>query len=82
MNGPASIMQGFSRTIKEWGFQKPTPAEITQPFHVTKIILEAINGEPDTDKKKRQRELIDEPIGQKRRQNTTRGARYGGTYVS
>jgi len=81
-NGPPSILHNFSNTIKAWGFQKPTPQEITQPFHVTKSIMEAIEGEPDDNKRKRHMDLLQEPLGQKRRQNATRSARYDGAYVA
>jgi hypothetical protein len=81
-NGPPAILHNFSNTIKEWGFQKPTPEEITQSFHVTKSIMEVIDGEPDENKRKRHLELLDEPLSQKCRQNATRVARYEGAYGS
>ena len=80
VNGPPSILHNFMTTIKEWGFQKPTPAEITRPFAVTKSIMEAIEGEPDEQKRKQHLELLNEPLGQKRRRNSTRESRYEGNY--
>jgi hypothetical protein len=80
-NGPPSILHNFSTTIKEWGFQKPTPQEITRPFAVTKSIMEAIEGEPDEQKRKQHMALLAEPLGHKRRKSNREG-RFGGNYGS
>ena len=80
-NGPPSIIHNFTTTIKQWGFQKPTPAEITQPFAVTKSIMEAIEGETDEKKRKQHLAILEEPLDQKRRKNNPRSARYEGNYV-
>ena len=78
-NGPPSILHNFITTIKEWGFQKPTPQEITQSFAVTKSIMEAIEGEPDEHKRKQHMALMEEPLELKRRKSSREG-RYGGSY--
>ena len=79
-NGPPSILHHFTTTIKAWGFQKPTPQEISQPFYVTKNIVEAILGEPDQQVQKRHIEFLQEPLGYKRRRNEPRAARYQEEY--
>lgn len=79
-NGPPSILRNLTTTVKEWGFQKPTPHEISQPFYVSRSVMEAIGGEPDPEKRKRKIGFITEPLGFVRRRNAARGARYDGDY--
>ena len=79
-NGPPSILHHFTTVTKEWGFRKPTPQEISQPFYVTRSIMEAIGGEHDEQTRKRQIAYLKEPLGYKRRRNESRTARYQGDY--
>ena len=79
-NGPPSIYQNFSTTIKKWGFQQPTPQEITQPFYVSKDVMDAVEHEPDEKTRKRHYELMAEPLGHQQRKNEPRAARFRGGY--
>lgn len=79
-NGPPSILRNLTTTVKEWGFQKPTPKEISQPFYVSKSVMEAIGGQEDPEIRNRQIGFITEPLGYARRRNATRGARFDGDY--
>jgi hypothetical protein len=74
-NGPPSILHHFTTTVEQWGFQKPPPQEISQPFYITKNIVEAIAGEPDEHVRKRQMDLLKEPLTITRRSNKRRRVR-------
>ena len=79
--GPPTILRHFTTTTAIWGFQRPTPKEISQPFYISKDIIQAIAGAPDADTRKRQLEYMNEPLGHKRRRNANRNARFRGEYV-
>jgi hypothetical protein len=79
-NAPPSILRNLTSTVKDWGFQKPTPAEISQPFYVSRSVMEAIGGQEDPVIRNRQIGFITELLGYARRRNAIRGARFDGDY--
>ena len=79
-NGPPAILRHFTTVTAIWGFQRPTPKEISQPFYISKDIIQAIAGAPDANTRKRQLGYMNEPLAHKRRRNANRVVRFRGEY--